>query len=59
MKQNPDLYKIRCDIIEYMFGELFHCCKKSGIIIDPASSYSPPLDGVARYLREGTNFNMK
>ncbi|GBN05325.1 Retrovirus-related Pol polyprotein from transposon TNT 1-94 [Araneus ventricosus] len=57
IKQNPDLYKIRCDNAkEYVSGELARYCKKSGVMIDPAPPYSPPLNGVAeranRYLLE-------
>ncbi|GBM30067.1 Copia protein [Araneus ventricosus] len=55
IKQNPDLYKIRCDNAkEYVSGELARYCKKSGVMIDPAPPYSPPVNGVAeranRYL---------
>ncbi|GBL76997.1 Retrovirus-related Pol polyprotein from transposon TNT 1-94 [Araneus ventricosus] len=41
---------------EYVSGELARYCKKSGVVIDPAPPYSPPLNGVAeranRYLLE-------
>ena len=48
LKQNPNLYKIRCDNAkEYVSGELAKCCKEAGILLDPAPPYSAHLNGVA------------
>ena len=39
LKQNPNLYKIRCDNAkEYVSGELAKCCKEAGILLNPGSS---------------------